>query len=88
MTLRDDNFRNHCLGNVVQTAQANVSLSVLKAAPVVLPTTALLAEFNVHAKKLLHQVEVLSEQIQNLRRTRDLLLPRLMSGQINVKAAD
>jgi len=27
------------------------------------------------------------KQIQNLRRTRDLLLPRLLSGQIDVAAA-
>ena len=26
-------------------------------------------------------------QIENLRRTRDLLLPRLLSGQINVEVA-
>jgi type I restriction enzyme S subunit len=30
---------------------------------------------------------MLQRQIQNLRRTRDLLLPRLLSGQIDVKAA-
>jgi hypothetical protein len=28
----------------------------------------------------------LKRQIQNLRRTRDLLLPRLLSGQIDVEA--
>jgi type I restriction enzyme S subunit len=28
-----------------------------------------------------------SKQIQNLRRTRDLLLPRLLSGQIEIEAA-
>jgi type I restriction enzyme S subunit len=30
--------------------------------------------------------ETLTRQIQNLRRTRDLLLPRLLSGQIDVEA--
>ncbi len=87
MTLRDDNFKNHCLGHVVQTAQANVSLSVLKAVPIALPPKLLLAEFNARAESLLRQIEVLSEKIQNLRRTRDLLLPRLLSGQIHVEAA-
>ena len=33
------------------------------------------------------QIDVLENQIQNLRRTRDLLLPRLLSGQINMEAA-
>ncbi|MFM7700058.1 MAG: hypothetical protein ACKO7V_04620 [Bacteroidota bacterium] len=31
-------------------------------------------------------VELLAVRIQNLRRTRDLLLPRLLSGQIDVEA--
>jgi type I restriction enzyme S subunit len=30
---------------------------------------------------------VLQRQIANLRRTRDLLLPRLLSGQMNLEAA-
>lgn len=32
------------------------------------------------------QVETLQRKIQNLRCTRDLLLPRLLSGQIDVEA--
>ena len=32
------------------------------------------------------QTWTLDSQIQNLRRTRDLLLPRLLSGQIDVEA--
>jgi type I restriction enzyme S subunit len=32
------------------------------------------------------QIHTLQHQIQNLRRTRDLLLPRLLSGQIDVEA--
>ena len=33
---------------------------------------------------MLAQVRTLELQIQNLRRTRDLLLPRLLSGQIEM----
>jgi type I restriction enzyme S subunit len=33
-------------------------------------------------------IEALRQQIQNLRRTRDLLLPRLLSGQIDVESLD
>jgi len=32
------------------------------------------------------QVNTLLRQVQNLRRTRDLLLPRLLSGQLDVEA--
>ena len=54
--------------------------------PIVFPPTTLIAKFNAHAQSLLRQIEVLSERIQNLRRTRNLLLPRLLSGQIDVEA--
>lgn len=37
---------------------------------------------------MIHQTQVLQRQIQNLRRTRDLLLPRLLSGQIALKASE
>ena len=37
--------------------------------------------------ELAEQAHTLHRQIQNLRRTRDLLLPRLLSGQIEVEAA-
>jgi type I restriction enzyme S subunit len=30
---------------------------------------------------------VLQEQVENLRRTRDLLLPRLLSGELDVEAS-
>jgi type I restriction enzyme S subunit len=38
------------------------------------------------AGPMLDEIGVLATQIQNLRRTRDLLLPRLLSGQIDVEA--
>jgi type I restriction enzyme S subunit len=31
------------------------------------------------------QIHTLQRQIQNLRQTRDLLLPRLLSGQVELK---
>lgn len=42
--------------------------------------------FQGRAAPLRRLVEMLSERSDNLRRTRDLLLPRLLSGQIEVKA--
>lgn len=40
--------------------------------------------FESIARPLRRRIEVLVDQIQNLRRTRDLLLPRLLSGQIDI----
>ncbi|MBF0125513.1 MAG: restriction endonuclease subunit S [Magnetococcales bacterium] len=42
--------------------------------------------FNRLIEPIIRQNQVLRRQIQNLRRSRDLLLPRLLSGQIDVEA--
>jgi type I restriction enzyme S subunit len=52
------------------------------------PPLDLIESFNGKVDGFLEQVKVLQRQIRNLRRTRDLLLPRLLSGQINVEAAE
>lgn len=50
----------------------------------VIPPCALRSEFRGHVAPLFTQIATLGLKIQNLRHTRDLLLPRLLSGQINV----
>jgi type I restriction enzyme S subunit len=49
---------------------------------ILVPPAALLEEFCELAGTFERQAATLQRQIQNLRRTRDLLLPRLLSGQI------
>jgi type I restriction enzyme S subunit len=53
---------------------------------VVKPPRELVARFASKSDAVFDQVNTLQRQIQNLRRTRDLLLPRLLSGQIDVEA--
>ncbi len=55
---------------------------------ILVPTAALLTKFCELADTFERQATTLQRQIQNLRRTRDLLLPRLLSGQIDVEALD
>jgi type I restriction enzyme S subunit len=47
---------------------------------VIKPACDIIANFAMKADALFDQVNTLQREIQNLRRTRDLLLPRLMSG--------
>jgi type I restriction enzyme S subunit len=54
---------------------------------VVVPPRDLQKRFQEIAEAMLAQSRTLDLQNQNLRRTRDLLLPRLLSGQIEVEAA-
>jgi type I restriction enzyme, S subunit len=44
------------------------------------------AEKDTANAQMADQALALQRQIQNLRRTRDLMLPRLLSGQVNLKA--
>ena len=53
---------------------------------ILVPTAALLKRFCALAETFERQAATLQRQIQNLRRTRNLLLPRLLSGQIEVTA--
>lgn len=52
---------------------------------ILVPPAALLRKFCALADSFERQASTLQLQIQNVRRTRDLLLPRLLSGQINLK---
>ena len=51
---------------------------------IVLPPRELMNRYDGIARGIHKQREVLLRQIQNLRRTRDLLLPRLLSGQVEL----
>ena len=54
---------------------------------VVKPPREVVAQFTHQVDAMFEQVNTLQSQIQNLRRTRDLLLPRLLSGQLELEAA-
>lgn len=58
----------------------------LKSHPVLSPPPELLARFEMMVQPMSAAVLGYSRKIQNLRRTRDLLLPRLLCGQVNVEA--
>jgi type I restriction enzyme S subunit len=50
------------------------------------PTTDLMQRFAGFVAPVVEEVDTLQNKIDNLRRTRDLLLPRLLTGQITVEA--
>jgi restriction endonuclease S subunit len=53
---------------------------------VVKPPSEIISTFTSKADAVFEQINTLQRQIQNLRKTRDLLLPRLLSGQIPLHA--
>ena len=53
-------------------------------APIMVPTDDLLKQFNLIAKPMYRKIEILEKQIQQAKESRDRLLPKLMSGEIEV----
>jgi type I restriction enzyme S subunit len=56
--------------------------SVLKERPLAIPTLTVARQFSAVVGPAVRQMQTLIFQTSNLRRTRDLLLPRLLSGQV------
>ncbi|MFM1978922.1 MAG: hypothetical protein RLZ68_187 [Pseudomonadota bacterium] len=67
-------------------AQPQITLDGISSVELVTPPLPLRALFQNAVRPLFEESWLLNSQIQNLRRTRDVLLPRLLSGQINVDA--
>jgi type I restriction enzyme, S subunit len=70
------------------TGQTELGRAAISEIELVAPPTDVQRQFGMAVKGMRLAVVTHSKQIQNLRRTRDLLLPRLLSGQIEVGAAD
>jgi type I restriction enzyme S subunit len=68
------------------SAQPQVTIENLNYVKAIVPTKPLVEKCCAIVTPIYEQVDSLFQQIQNLRRTRDLLLPRLLSGQIDVEA--
>lgn len=60
----------------------NLSAAALKPVPVLVPSRALQKMYAEQIEQVREMVEVLDEQNQKLRAARDLLLPRLMRGEL------
>jgi type I restriction enzyme S subunit len=63
---------------------AAVTKDDMQGIEILCPPIALVDKAEKHFEPLHHEAGNLTRQIQNLRRTRDLLLPRLLSGQVNL----
>lgn len=79
-----DAFVQHATqtSNGVKMPRAN--WSVLLKYPVYIPTNDLEKRFLDFVEPTLEQIKLLTLKVRNLRRTRDLLLPKLISGEVDV----
>ena len=77
-------YKSYVLSRVGGAAQPNANARVLSAAEILVPLPSIQRVFHESVEPLMDQREVLQLQNQQLRAARDLLLPRLMSGQVVV----
>jgi type I restriction enzyme S subunit len=66
----------------------NISKGKLNSFEILLPPSSLLEQFSCRTSDLFDRIKLLQKQSANLRTTRDLLLPKLISGQLEVEDID
>lgn len=66
----------------------SVTKDDMKGIMLLMPTTAIIQLFEKIATPIFKELEVLTDKNANLRQQRDLLLPRLMSGEVDVEGME
>ena len=80
-----DYSSNHSTGSTIPYATWDLGLALM---PIIIPPTLLIKQFSDTVIPLLDSILVMLEKNTNLRQTRDLLLPKLISGEIDVSELD
>lgn len=80
--------RERIVGLRLGAAQQNISQVLLRNFECVKPPSAIAAQFAKRTAPLFDGILTLQRQIQNLSRTRDLLLPRLMAGRVELESKE
>jgi type I restriction enzyme S subunit len=83
-----DDFVSYLTNNATGAAYPAVTAKDFEAAKMLLPDESLLWLFNEQCEPMLLLKENLMQKNANLRRTRDLLLPKLISGALDVSKLD
>jgi type I restriction enzyme S subunit len=84
--MKTDEFKHYCLGASNGTTVMHLSKKALPEYEFKLPSAELLNRFTLIAQPLLEKININQKHIQQLETLRDTLLPKLMSGQLNVNS--
>ncbi|ENR2655234.1 restriction endonuclease subunit S [Staphylococcus pseudintermedius] len=82
--LKQNDFQNYLTKSVVQAVQANISLKVIKEYKVLIPVNNLINDWDSHIQSLHDKIGIKKNEINQLTQLRDTLLPKLMSGEIEI----
>ena len=84
LALTTDAFVAYLESNAQGAAYPAVTGRDFEKAEILLPPPEILEQFDQLTKPIFEQIEALKNQIEKLRQARDLLLPRLISGQLRL----
>lgn len=82
--LKFQNMRSFLINLSQGAAQTNISQQVIKGLKAVMPTKSLTQNFSDAVTPAFEQIKNLQQQNQKLKQARDILLPKLINGQIAV----
>lgn len=80
--VESEGYKRYVQSRVGGAAQPNANARVLSAVEILVPPAAIQRTFRELVEPLIDQSEILQLQNQKLKSARDLMLPRLMSGEI------
>jgi len=83
-----DDFVGHATQTSQGTKMPRANWDVLLQYPLALPSHAILSSFNNVVQDIVSQIQNIVLRNRNLRRTRDLLLPKLIAGEVDVAGLD
>ena len=87
-TLLDEHYQNYVYGVSTGTTRKNASAEVITGFDLVVPTDEVRNRFEIVVDSLRKMLNNLLEKNANLRQTRDILLPNLISGELDVSELD
>lgn len=88
LLMKSSLIQNDTKSNVVQAVQANLSLGVIKATKFIKPSIPILTLFKTSLIEVFENVNLLTEETQELTNLRDTLLPKLITGELQVNELD
>lgn len=86
--VESNEYKTFIKANASGAAQPQANAQVLTSISLVMPPTQILQKFNSLVQPIFDQKEGFEQKNQNLRQTRDMLLPKLISGEIDVSDLD
>ncbi|MBC2854883.1 restriction endonuclease subunit S [Cetobacterium sp. 2G large] len=82
--LKTELIENYIKSRLAGSTQQYISLGELRKIPIIIPNNEILNKFRKISEKQLEKIYFNIQEIQSLTEIRDTLLPKLMSGEIEV----